>query len=111
MASERSSSILHPADFGFGPLFDAITDAVVVGDVHTGRIVLWNAAAASIFGYRDDEAIGRPLADLVVPELRAQHLRGLAQYAKSGHGQLVDAGDVVDLPALRSDGRRIFVQL
>jgi PAS domain-containing protein len=40
---------LAPDDFGIGQLFWEIRDAVVVGDVETGRIVLWNPAAAALF--------------------------------------------------------------
>lgn len=37
-------------------------DAVVVGDAETGRIVLWNPAAADLFGIPTAEAVGLPIA-------------------------------------------------
>ena len=45
-----------PKDLGIGRLFDDVRDAVVAADPRTGRIVLWNEAAAEIFGYSRSEA-------------------------------------------------------
>lgn len=33
-----------------------------------GKVIYWNLAAESIFGYRQDEAVGQPLLDLIVPQ-------------------------------------------
>ena len=63
-------------------------DAVVVLD-RGGAVRYWNAAAASLFGYAADEALGRPLADLIVtPDHREGFERLLAQAAE--HGVCVD---------------------
>jgi PAS domain-containing protein len=48
---DRNGSFLLPQDLGIGKLYEAVRDAVVVADAHTGRIVLWNPAASRIFGY------------------------------------------------------------
>jgi hypothetical protein len=41
---------MQPQDIGVGQLFSVIRDAVIVGDVETGRIVLRNPAASTLFG-------------------------------------------------------------
>ena len=52
-------------------MLEAALDAVVTMD-HRGRVLGWNHAAEAIFGYRADEAIGRDMAELIVPpSLRA----------------------------------------
>jgi PAS domain S-box-containing protein len=55
---------LSPADLGIGRLFRQIRDAVVVAEVATGRIVLWNPAAERLFGYAARQLVGQPVARL-----------------------------------------------
>ena len=100
-----------PASFGLGRLFWRIREAVVVAEAATGRILLWNPAAEAMFGYTAAEA--RSLrVDVLVPEsLRARHWVGLARYAATGHGPLIDAGTPVQLPARHKDGSELVVEL
>jgi len=98
-------------DLGIGVLFEVIRDAVVVGDAVTGRIVLWNPAAERFFGYRAEEAIGQPLELLVPDALKERHRNGLAAYAATGHGPLIDGDDPVELPTLGKDGTELTVEL
>ncbi|HVF18616.1 MAG TPA: ATP-binding protein [Mycobacteriales bacterium] len=103
--------LIRPAELGIGVLFELIRDAVVVADVATSRICLWNTAATAMFGYTPADAIGLPLEVLVPDEHREAHHAGLATYLTSGHGALIDSGDVVTVPAVCRDGRRITVEL
>lgn len=101
---------LTPADLGFGVLFDAIRDAVVVAD-ERGTIVLWNRGAENVFGWRREEIQGRNVDTLVPASHVAAHHAGLARYAATGHGPLIDAEVAVELPALRKGGGEIFIEL
>jgi len=40
----------------------------IIGKTLEGVVTSWNKGAEQLFGYRADEAVGRPLIDLVVPE-------------------------------------------
>ena len=40
-----------PAEFGIGRLFHLTSEAIVVADLASEQIVLWNDAAQRIFGY------------------------------------------------------------
>jgi PAS domain S-box-containing protein len=63
-----------------------------------------------MFGWSRDEAMGRLLADLIVPpSLREAHARGIEHYLASGEGLLL--GRVVEIMALRRDGREVPVEL
>ena len=106
-----SGSPLSPADFGIGALFSTVRDAVIVGDAASGRIVLWSPSAEAIFGYSAAEAVGMLLEALVPVALRERHRLGLAGYAATGRGDLIDAGTPVELPALRHCGTEITVEL
>lgn len=102
---------LTPADLGIGLLFDAIREAVIAADATTGRIVLWNPAAQAIFGYSADEAIGMLIEDLMPDEMRENHRRGLAKYAATGQGALIDSHQLLDLPAVTKDERPISIEM
>jgi len=102
---------LHPQDLGIGTLFERVCDAVIVADAESGRIVLWNPAAARMFGYSTSEALELKVEALVPESLKAQHREGTARYAKTGHGPYIDLHEVLELPAVRKDGEEIIVEL
>ncbi|HWM41152.1 MAG TPA: PAS domain S-box protein [Burkholderiales bacterium] len=89
-------------------ILDASLDAVVtIGQ--DGRIAEWSAAAEKLFGYSRTQAVGRDMAELVVPpEFHAAHRAGLAR-AVAGEPRL--AGKRVELPALRADGTRFEAEI
>lgn len=102
---------IDPAALGIGKLFSTIRDALIVGDPQTGRIILWNDAAESLFGYSAEEAIGCQMEMLVPDHLKEMHREGLRRFAETGHGRLVDSGDAAELPAIHKNGSEIFVEL
>jgi PAS domain S-box-containing protein len=99
------------AALGIGRLFEAIRDAVVVAEVRTERIVLWNPSACRLFGYSVEEALDLPLEALVPERLRAKHRSGLAHYREARRGDIIDSHRAVELPALRKDGTELHIEL
>jgi PAS domain S-box-containing protein len=110
---EEQSTVkaLTPEDFGVGQLFWEIRDAVVVGDAETGRIVLWNPAAAALFGITAAEAVGQSIEILVPEPFRERHRAGLANFRRTGSGSIIDSGLAVELPALRRTGEELTIEL
>jgi PAS domain S-box-containing protein len=107
MSGER----LRPEDLGFGRLFDRIRDAVIVADAKTQRMILWNPAAARIFGYSAPEALQLRVEELVPEPLKAAHRAGIARYAETGHGPYIDSDAPLDLPAMTKHGEEIRVEM
>ena len=105
------NAAIDPEDVGIGRLFWTIPDAIVVGDVESGRIVLWNPAAESMFAYSAQEAVGLSLEVLIPPGLLPGHRAGLERYRASGHGPLIETHRPAELPALRKDGQELTVEL
>ncbi|MBS7724905.1 PAS domain-containing protein [Pseudomonas lalucatii] len=56
----------------------------MIGSTLDGLVSSWNPAAQRLFGYRAEEAIGQPLAELVVPQALAEEDRSLRQRALAG---------------------------
>ncbi len=83
-------------------------DAIVYADPK-GMIGFWNKGAERIFGFSEAEALGKSL-DIIIPEsLRERHWTGYAATMQSGKTRY-GAGDLLAVPALRKDGRRISVE-
>jgi PAS domain S-box-containing protein len=81
-------------------------DAVVIVD-RAGSIVFWNQAAERIFGFGEDEALGKSL-DLIIPErLRERHWAGFRATMISGSTRY--GADVLRVPALHKDGRPLSI--
>jgi len=75
-----------------------------------GRILEFNPAAERAFGFSKEEAIGKELADLIIPpRMREQHRRGLAHFLKTGVGPVI--GKRIEIVGLRKDGSEIPVEL
>lgn len=83
-------------------------DAIVVMD-HRGRIVDFNPAAESIFGYRGPDILGRPVAELMPERYRERHRSGLARYLATGEEQVL--GQRIELAAVRGDGAEFSIEL
>src|ERR687898_929611 len=111
MCSVRAGEQLRPEDLGFGRLFERIRDAVIVADAKTQHIILWNAAAAKMFGYSGTEALTMRVEELVPESLKDAHRTGITRYARTGHGRYIDSDAPLDLPAVRKNGQEIRVEL
>jgi len=109
MAGDRRTERTERRVDGNAPWLNALLDAIVVMRPD-GTVQQWNAAAERLFGWRHDQVIDRTFADLLIPEeLRAAHVEGLARWRETGEQRVT--GKRLELPALRSDGRRLTIEL
>lgn len=96
---------------------EAVKDGVVrtaldaiVGMDADGCVREWNPAAEHTFGFTRDEALGREMADLIVPPaLREPHLRGLAYHLATGETRVLNRR--FEITAVRRDGAEFPVEL
>ena len=92
-----------------GAILEAALDCIVAMD-HTGRISDFNPAAERTFGYTREQAVGRSMAELIIPpDMRSAHSAGLARYLASGEPRLI--GRRVEMTAMRADGSVFPVEL
>ena len=90
-------------------ILDRAYDAVVSMD-ENGLVTYWNPSAERTFGFSSSDAVGRAVAELIIPErLRASHSAGLERFLADGTGRLVDRS--VEMTALRADGSEFPVEL
>src|SRR5260221_12219221 len=83
-------------------VLDSALDAVVSMNA-AGIITFWSRRAEAVFGWTRQEAIGRCLGDLIIPErMRDSHRRGLARYSGTELGPIL--GQRLQMIALRGAG-------
>jgi two-component system sensor histidine kinase PilS (NtrC family) len=87
-------------------IIQSITSALITLD-DEGRIILFNPAAEEIFGIPAAQAVSRPL-DEVLPSLREAMGNGLK--GSIGHGAGKKPYVPMDVPYVRSDGEKMFLQ-
>jgi diguanylate cyclase (GGDEF)-like protein/PAS domain S-box-containing protein len=111
-AQERGSEaerIARSHDERTRRILDRANEAYVGMDA-AGRITAWNSAAETTFGWKREEALGRQVAELIIPEdLREAHRAGLEHFLVTGHGPVI--GPRTELVALHRDGSEVPVEL
>jgi len=89
-------------------LLASASDAIIATD-REGLITFWNPGAERIFGFSATEVVGQSL-DLIIPEnLRTRHWTGYRHAMATGESRY-GHGDVLAVPGLTKDGRRISVE-
>ncbi|WP_020177985.1 GGDEF domain-containing phosphodiesterase [Methylopila sp. M107] len=89
-------------------LVSASSDAMLVTDFR-GRILLWNPAAEKLLGYSAEQVLGRTM-DFIVPDaMRGEHTAGMSRLREGGAPRLI--GKPVEVPALRSDGTTVPIEM
>ncbi|MFI5233243.1 MAG: EAL domain-containing protein [Gemmatimonadales bacterium] len=68
------------AAFQLAAIVESSDDAIISKDLQ-GVIQTWNRGAEQMFGYREDEVVGRPITILIPPELADEERRVLQQIA------------------------------
>ena len=109
-AGEVESGLPSPeAGERLSAYLEAAIDCVIVADA-SGRIVEFNPAAERTFGYSRKEALGRTMAELIVPpSLRERHIAAFARFVKTREGSML--GRRVELTGMRADGSEFPVEL
>jgi PAS domain S-box-containing protein len=90
-------------------IMETSLDAIIVMDSQ-GVILDWNAKATSIFGWQKDEALGRTVAETIVPPRHCEaHTRGLKRFLATGEGPVLNRR--VEITGLHRSGLEFPVEL
>jgi diguanylate cyclase (GGDEF)-like protein/PAS domain S-box-containing protein len=92
-----------------GAILESAIDCIIALDSE-GRIVEFNPAAERTFGYKRDQALGKPVVDLLIaPEARDTIRGGLQQFVATGEPGPI--GQRVETAGVRADGSPIPIEL
>src|SRR5664280_1198985 len=90
-------------------ILDRAHDASVLLD-ERGLVSYWNPSAERMFGLTRDQAIGRAVVELIIPErFRAAHTAGFERFLAEGFGPVLDRR--IEMAALRADGSEFPVAM
>jgi PAS domain S-box-containing protein len=90
-------------------ILEAALDCIISIDADS-RVLEFNPAAERVFGYTKDEALGRPLPELIIPpDLRERHYTGMKHYLQTGEGPIL--GKRLEIHGMKSDGTIFPVEL
>ena len=109
VARRQAEAEVRASESRLRAMLEAALDAVVVMD-HRGRVLDWNHAAETTFGWRAHEAVGHDMADLIVPPgLRASHRKGLARFLETERPVILDRR--LELTGMHKNGTEFPVEL
>ena len=90
-------------------IIDSALDGIIIIDIE-GKVLDWNAHAEEIFGWTKEEALGKELVKLIIPEeYKTSHSKGLMHYKKTGEHKIL--GQRLELEGVRKNGDVFPVEL
>ncbi len=105
----ESEEALRRSEARKAAVLDTALDAIVSID-DRGKVVEWNPAAERIFGYSRELALGRDMAELIIPKTNHDlHRKGMARFMQTGRGRML--GQRSEMMALRANGGEFPVEI
>ncbi|HEY3238272.1 MAG TPA: EAL domain-containing protein [Acidimicrobiia bacterium] len=105
----RAEDALRAGEERLRAVIETAGDAFIGMD-DTGVVTDWNRRAEVAFGWSAEEAIGRRVADLIIPaRFRPSHRQGLKRFLTTGTSAIL--GERLELYATARDGREFPVEL
>ncbi len=90
-------------------IMNAALDAIICIDTD-GMITFWNPKAEQIFGWKQEEVMGKRLSQIIIPEsYRILHDQGMENYKVTGHGPALNT--LLELNAINREGIMFPVEL
>ncbi len=106
---QEAENELRASEEQIQTIFNAAPDAVIVID-EAGKIVKWNPKAEMLFGWEENEVIGKLLSETIIPDrFRGVHTNGFKHFLRTGEGPLL--GQIIETNALKKDNTEIDVAL
>ncbi len=105
----RINEVVGESEEKFRSISASAQDAMIIVD-GSGAISFWNNAAATIFGYTAEEALGKNMHTLCAPErFRQAYLAGFAAVQATGGGAAI--GKTLELAAIRKGGVEFPIEI
>ncbi len=87
---------------------ETVTEAIITID-KDGNVIFWNPAAEKMFGFSQEEMLGKPLLPIVPKTLHDKHLKAIKKVFDTGKLNL--AGTPVELAGTGKDGKEFPLEI
>ncbi|NPC58159.1 response regulator [Caenimonas soli] len=88
---------------------DTALDAVLTMDAK-GIVTDWNAQAEATYGWKREDAVGRPMTELCIPpQHREAHTAGFKRFLATGEGVVLNRR--IEITAVNREGREFPIEL
>jgi len=81
---KRAEDALAESEHRFKAIFEQLPSISVQGYDRSRRVIFWNQASETLYGYTHDQALGRQLEDLIIPEPMREAVIGFVDAWTSG---------------------------
>lgn len=100
---KKAEESLKESEGRFRSVVESSTDAIIIGD-NNMNIISWNMGARKIFGYTDEEIIGKHMTKIVPMEYRKEHENISTE-------NITILEKPVEMEGLRNDGLRFPMEI
>lgn len=105
----KFQELLQDSEAELRAILQNANDAFIAMD-QNGIIINWNEQAERQLGWTRNEAIGKKMAQMIIPPaMRDTHLRGMQQFLATGEGRMLNRR--IESTALRRDGVEFPIEL
>ncbi len=105
---KRAEEALRESEIKFRSITQSATDAIISAD-SDDNIISWNKGAQTIFGYTEEEALGKSLTIIIPERYRDAHKKGLERVNSTGEKRIIEK--TVELIGIRKDGIEFSLDL
>jgi PAS domain S-box-containing protein len=90
-------------------IMNSALDAIVCIDM-TGNVTVWTPQAEKIFGWREEEVLGKKLTETIIPpQYRERHEQGIRQYTSTREGKMLNR--IMEITSVNKEGNEFPVEL
>jgi PAS domain S-box-containing protein len=109
LQKKKSERIIKDNEEITSLIMNSALDAIICIDTR-GGITVWNSQAEKMFGWKEQEILGKRLDETIIPEIyRHGHRTGFDHYMKTGEGPLL--GKLIEISALNRSGNEFPIEL
>lgn len=106
---EQANKRLKDSEQQIQTIIENAPEAVIVIDSKS-TVIKWNPMAEKIFGWSENQVMGKPLHEFIIPHrYREKHLKGMQRFLTTGEGPVLNK--TIEIEGLNKEGILLNISL